>query len=193
MPSLKNEREKMLLAMLFASGESVPVSKLASALGLDIPQTRGLLLHMSEVYLSENSALMLREVDDSFKLCTNPAYHHAVERLIKQKPRRALSQPMLETLAIVAFKQPVTRPLIENIRGVNSDHSVNKLIELGLVQEVGRLDAPGRPILFGTTEDFLLFYGLANIGELKSLNVAEEEKTKVKLAETSDEKLPAVH
>ena len=167
MPGLVNEREKMLEAMLFASGESVHVSKLASALGLDITQTRSLLIHMSEVYRGENSAIQLREADDSFKLCTNPAYHQAIERLVKQKPRKALSQSQLETLAIITFKQPVTRPVIESIRGVNSDHAVNKLIEFGLVCEMGRLDAPGRPILFGTTEEFLLFYGLSSVSDLK--------------------------
>ena len=167
MPGLTNEREKMLEAMLFASGESVPVAKLADALGLDIPQTRGLLLHMSEVYARDNSALQIREVNDSYKLCTNPEYHHAVERLLKHKPRRTLSQAQLETLAIIAFKQPVTKPVIESIRGVNCDHAVNKLIEYGLVSETGRLDGPGRPILFGTTEEFLLFYGLSSVNDLK--------------------------
>ena len=167
MSGIADPREKMLLAMLFASGESVPVSKLADALGCDIPLTRSLLLHMSEVYARENSALHIREVDDSYKLCTNPAFHHVIEKLVKSKPRRALSQVQLETLAIIAFKQPVTKPVIEGIRGVNCDHAVNKLIEFGLVREEGRLDGPGRPILFGTTEDFLLFYGLSSVDELK--------------------------
>ena len=167
MPGLTNEREKMLEAMLFASGESVPIGKLADALGLDIPLTRNLLIHMSEVYSRDNSAIQLREVDDSYKLCTNPVYHHAVEKLVKSKPRRALSQTQLETLAIIAFRQPVTKPVIESIRGVNCDHAVNKLIEYGLVREEGRLDSPGRPILFGTTEEFLLFYGLSSVEDLK--------------------------
>ena len=167
MPGLTNEREKMLEAMLFASGESVPIGKLADALGCDVPLTRSLLLHMSEVYARDNSAIQLREVDDSYKLCTNPVYHHAIEKLVKSKPRRALSQTQLETLAIIAFKQPVTKPVIESIRGVNCDHAVNKLIEYGLVREQGRLDGPGRPILFGTTEEFLIFYGLSSVNDLK--------------------------
>ena len=167
MPGLTDEREKKLEAMLFASGESVPVGKLADALGCDINLTKSLLLHMSEVYMQERSAIQLREVDESYKLCTNPAYHHVIEKLVKSKPRKALSQTQLETLAIIAFRQPVTKPVIEGIRGVNCDHAVNKLIEFGLVREEGRLDGPGRPILFGTTEDFLLFYGLSSVEDLK--------------------------
>ena len=175
MPGLMDEREKQLEAMLFAIGESVSISKLAAALGCDIPLTRSLLLHMSEAYARDNSAIQLREVDGSYKLCTNPAYHHVIEKLVKSKPRRALSQTQLETLAIIAFRQPVTKPVIESIRGVNCDHAVNKLIEYGLVREEGRLDGPGRPILFGTTEEFLLFYGLSSVNDLKLYAKTDEQ------------------
>ena len=166
MPGLKNEREKMLEAMLFAGGESIPVAKLAEALGCDIPLTRNLLTRMADTYAEQGAGIQLREVDDAWCLCTNPAYYPTIQRLLKTRPRRALSQTLLETLAIIAFKQPVTKGVIENIRGVNSDHSVNKLVEYGLVEEKGRLDAPGRPILFGTSEEFLLFYGLKTVEEL---------------------------
>ena len=166
MPGLNSEREKMLEAMLFASPESVPLPKLAEALGCDIPLTRNLLSRMADSYTKENSGIQLREVDECYLLCTNPAYYPAVQRLVRAKPRRALSQTLLETLAIIAFKQPVTKSVIEGIRGVNSDHSVNRLVEYGLITEMGRLDAPGRPILFGTSEEFLLFYGLRSVEEL---------------------------
>ena len=160
------EREKTLEAMLFASGESVPLEKLAEALGCDIPLTRNLLAKMAETYKNNNAGIMLREIDEAYLLCTNPEYYPAVQRLLRIKPRRALSQTVLETLAIIAFKQPVTKAVIESIRGVNCDHGVNKLLEYGLIIEKGRLDAPGRPILFGTSEEFLLYYGLKNIDEL---------------------------
>lgn len=166
MPGLTSEREKMLEAMLFASGESVPVAKLAEALGCDIPLTRNLLARMSETYANDGAGIQLREVDDAYRLCTNPAFYPSIQRLLKTKPRRPLSQTLLETLAIIAFKQPVTKSIIENIRGVNSDHAVNKLLEYGLIAEAGRLDAPGRPILFETSEEFLLFYGLKSVDEL---------------------------
>jgi len=182
MPGIKSEREKMLEAMLFASGESVSVDKLAGAIGCDIPLTRNLLARMADTYRKDDGGILLSEAEDSFRLTTNPKYYSAIERLLKLKPRRPLSQAMLETLAIVAFKQPVTRAVIEGIRGVNCDHSVNKLLEYGLVTEVGRLDAPGRPIVFGTTEDFLLFYGFGNVEELRK-RIMESGEVKVESGE----------
>jgi len=164
------DRENMLEAMLFASTESVPIASLAEALGCDIPMTRNLLAHMAEIYIANNSGIQLQEVDDSYRLCTNPVYYSSIERLLKLKPRRALSQTLLETLAIVAYKQPVTKAVIEDIRGVNADHAVNKLMEYGLITEKGRLDAPGRPILFGTSDEFLMHYGLKNVEELLAVN-----------------------
>jgi segregation and condensation protein B len=161
-----SEKEKMLEAMLFASPESVPLPKLAEALGCDIPVTRGLLAHMGEVYAREQSGILLHEAEDTFRLCTNPIYYPGVQRLLQLRPKKPLSQALLETLAIIVFKQPVTKGLVEEIRGVNADHTVNKLIEYGLVEEKGRLDAPGRPILFGTSEAFLLHYGLKSAEEL---------------------------
>ncbi|MCL2500132.1 MAG: SMC-Scp complex subunit ScpB [Defluviitaleaceae bacterium] len=161
-----SEKEKMLEAMLFASPESVPLVKLADALGCDVPVTRGLLAHMGEVYAKEQSGILLHEAEDTFRLCTNPAYYPCVQKLLQLRPKRPLSQALLETLAIIAFKQPVTKGIVEEIRGVNADHSVNKLVEYGLVEEKGRLDAPGKPILFGTSEEFLLYYGLKNVEEL---------------------------
>jgi len=171
-----SEREKTLEAMLFASPESVPLEKLAEVLGCDIPLTRNLLTHMAESYAEEQAGILLQEIDGAYRLCTNPAYYPQVQQLLQKKPRSTFSQSARETLAIIAFKQPVTKGAIEEIRGVNSDHAVNRLVEYGLVTELGRLDAPGRPILFGTSEEFLIFYGLKNIDEL--------------LAKTSDLTLP---
>ena len=166
MPGHISEREKIIEAMLFASGESVPITEIAEALGCDVPLTRNLLARMADTYKGDNAGIQLREAQDCFCLCTNPAYYPAISRLLKIKPRKALSKTVLETLAIIAFKQPVTKSVIEDIRGVNCDHGINKLLEFGLIKETGRLDAPGRPILFGTSEEFLLFYGLKSIDEL---------------------------
>ena len=172
MRSVRSEREKILEAMLFAIGESVSVDELAGAIGCDIPMTRNLLSRLADTYKQEDSGILLNEADDSFRLTTNPKYYGSIERLLKLKPRRPLSQAMLETMAIIAFKQPVTKAVIESIRGVNCDHSVNKLLEYGFVTELDRLDAPGRPIVFGTTELFLMYYGLGSVEELKA-NVTE--------------------
>jgi len=161
-----SEREKTIEAMLFASPESVTLERLADVLDCDIPLTRNLLTRMAETYTKNGAGIQLREVDGAYRLCTNPVYYPAVQRLLQKKPRNVLSQAMLETLSVIAFKQPVTRGAIEGIRGVNSDYAVNKLLEQGLIMEAGRLDAPGRPLLFGTSEEFLLFYGLRSVDEL---------------------------
>jgi len=175
------DKEKMLEAMLFASPESVPVANLAEVLGLDIPMTRNLLSRMAETYEKNQSGIQLQEADDAYRLCTNPIYYSAIERLLKLKPRRPLSQTLLETLAIVAYKQPVTKAIIEDIRGVNADHAVNKLMEYGLITEKGRLEAPGRPILFATSDEFLLHYGLKNVEELLAANADNVELIQLQL------------
>lgn len=160
------EREKILEAILFASPESVPLDRLAEALGCDIPLTRNLLDRMKESYQHAQSGIQLQELDGAYRLCTNPMYYPHVQKLLERKQKPTFSPSALETLAIIAFKQPITRGAIEGIRGVNSDYAVNKLVEWGLVEEKGRLDAPGRPLLFGTSEAFLLYYGLANVEAL---------------------------
>jgi segregation and condensation protein B len=166
MPGLQTRQEKILEALLFASGESLPLSKLAAAIECDIPLTRNLLTRMAETYSVQKAGIQLLEADESYRLCTNPAYYEYVQRMLNLPGRKPLTQTLLETLSIIAYKQPVTKAVIEEIRGVNADHAVNRLLEYGLVIEKGRLEAPGRPILFGTSEDFLRIYGLKNVAQL---------------------------
>ena len=186
MPDHSTEKEKILEAMLFASPESVPLTSLAEALGCDIPLTRNLLARMAETYASNQSGIQLQEIEETYRLCTNPIYYSAIERLLKLKPRRSLSQTLLETLAIIVYKQPVTKAVIEDIRGVNADHAVNKLMEYGLITEKGRLDAPGRPILFGTSDEFLLYYGLKNTEELLSANPSSDSMIQLSLQDNEE-------
>jgi len=176
MPTHSTDKEKTIEAMLFASPGSVSLANIAEALGCDIPITRNLLVRMAEAYAQDQSGIQLQEIDDTYRLCTIPIYYAAIERLLKLKPRRALSQTLLETLAIIAYKQPVTKAIIEDIRGVNADHAVNKLMEYGLITEKGRLEAPGRPILFGTSDEFLLHYGLKSVQELLANSGGEMEQ-----------------
>lgn len=170
-------QEKILEALLFAAGEAVPVANLSRAIGCDIPATRGLLLRMKEHYISENAGIQLMELEDAFLLCTNPDYHKYVQYLLPQTAiKRTLTQTLLETLSIIAYKQPVTKTVIEEIRGVNADHAVNKLIEYGLVTERGRMDAPGKPILFGTTDGFLKHFGLKSVDEFLQKSMQEQRE-----------------
>jgi len=181
MPNLQIEQEKILEAVLFAAGDAVPTALLAEAIGCDIPAVRGLLSHMSERYASEAAGIQLMEIEDTFQLCTNPKYHDYAKRLLPENPRRNLTQPLLETLSIIAYKQPVTKGVIEEIRGVSADHAVNKLMEYGLIEERGRLDAPGKPILFGTSEDFLRYFGLRTVEDFLKQRQQEEKEIQEEL------------
>ena len=131
-----------------------------------------------EDYSSEERGIRLIELNGKLQLCTKNEYYDALIQLVNAPEKRTLTDVLLETLSIVAYKQPITRIEIEKIRGVKSDHAVNKLVEYGLVEELGRLDAPGRPLLFGTTEEFLRRFGVQSLEELPSLNPDKIEEFK---------------
>lgn len=162
-------------AILFTMGESVEVAKIASAIGHDEVTTRKLIRGMMDRYDKEDRGIRIIELEDSFQLCTKKEMYEYLIRVAKQPRRYTLTEVLLETLSIVAYKQPVTRLEIEKIRGVKSDHAVNKLVEYGLVEEKGRLEAPGRPLLFGTTEEFLRRFSLQSLDELPSVNPEQIE------------------
>lgn len=162
-------------AILFTMGESVEVAKIASAIGHDEETTRKLIHGMMDRYDKEDRGIRIIELEDSFQLCTKKEMYEYLIRVAKQPRRYTLTEVLLETLSIVAYKQPVTRLEIEKIRGVKSDHAVNKLVEYGLVEEKGRLEAPGRPLLFGTTEEFLRRFSLQSLDELPSVNPEQIE------------------
>lgn len=147
-------------------GDSVQISKLAGVLELSVQETKAILDEMQNEYQQEERGIQMVLLEDRVQLCTKPDCYEAVIQIAKQPKRHVLSEVVLETLAIIAYKQPVTKLEIEKIRGVKSDHAVNKLLEYELVQELGRLDAPGRPILFGTTEEFLRCFGVQSASDL---------------------------
>ncbi len=153
-------------AILFAVGESVETKVLADALEIEEVEVAELLEKMKKSYACEDRGIMLVELENAVQLCTkNDTYDYLVK--VAATPRRnVMTDALLETLSIVAYKQPVTRLDVEKVRGVNSDHVVSRLVELGLVCEVGRLDAPGRPMLFGTTEQFLRCFGVKSLEDL---------------------------
>ncbi len=171
--SVEKKTEKELLgaveAILFAMGESVSLSKIASAIGKDETEAKRLLEELKKQYQKKERGIQLIELEDSYQLCTKPELYDYLIQVAKQPKKHVLTDVLLETLAIVAYKQPVTKIEIEKIRGVKSDHAVNKLVEYDLVCEVGRLDAPGKPLLFGTTEEFLRRFGVQSVEELPSI------------------------
>ena len=170
--------EAAVEAVLFAMGDAVEVDKMAATIGHDTDTTRRLVHQMMDRYNSRAGGMEIIELEDSFQLCTRKEYYDALIRVAKQPKKYSLTDVQLEVLSVVAYRQPVTRQEIEKIRGVNSDHALNRLVEYGLVQEAGRMDAPGRPILFGTTEEFLRNFGVRSTEDLPSVQpeVAEEMK-----------------
>jgi segregation and condensation protein B len=164
-----DELEAAVEAVLFAAGEMVPLSRLAAAIRQDTGTTRKIALSLSDKYGADNRGVSIIEADGAFQMCTSRACYEYVRALFNAPRKRALTQALLETLAIIAYKQPVTKAQIEEIRGVSADHAINRLMEYGLVTEKGRLDAPYKPILFGTSDEFLKYFGLINIGAMPEL------------------------
>ena len=183
-------------AILFAAGGSVETARLASALELDSGEMRDILRRMELRYEEEDRGIRLLELEDAWQLCTKREHYGELIRIVKQPRKYTLTEVLLKTLSIVAYKQPVTKLEIEKIRGVKSDHAVNKLVEYGLIEEVGRLDAPGRPILFGTTEEFLRSFGVSSVEELPKASpeqmedFKEEAEEELGLPAESQEELP---
>ena len=170
--------EGIIEAILFTMGESVELEKIAAAIEHDEETTRKLIHNMADRYEAEDRGVRIIELDNSFQMCTKPEAYEYLIRIAKQPKKYVLTDVLLETLSIIAYRQPVTKLEIEKIRGVKTDHAVNKLVEYELVQEVGRLDAPGRPILFGTTEEFLRHFGVTSLEELPNLNPEQVEDLK---------------
>lgn len=165
-------------AVLFAMGDSVEVSKLAHVLETDEKEIREIITEMNDTYKKSDRGIYIAELEDSFQLCTKPELYEYLIKVAKAPRKYVMSDTLLETLSIIAYKQPVTRLEIEKIRGVSCDHAVNRLMEFNLIQELGRLDAPGRPLLFGTTEEFLRTFGVKSLEDLPTLNPEQVEDFK---------------
>lgn len=170
-------------AILFTMGEAVELERIAKAIEQETETTRTLLHEMMEEYQKEERGIQIIELENSFQLCTKREYYGELIRIAKQPKKPTLSDVAMETLSIVAYKQPITKLEIEKIRGVKCDHAINKLIEYNLIQELGRLDAPGRPILFGTTEEFLRNFGVQSLEDLPAINPVQVEDFKAEAEE----------
>lgn len=161
-------------AILFVSGEAVHVEDLARALGIGKSETEQALNTLRDEYDFAQRGFVLRRFGTQVQLTTRPLYAPDVVRLLQPVQKQSLSQAVMETLAVIAYKQPVTRAEIEQVRGVKCDYSVQSLSTKGLIAEVGRKDAIGRPILYGTTEKFLQHFGITSLEELPPLPMPEE-------------------
>lgn len=175
--------------ILFAMGDAVTVEELSKALDLPAEECKAMVDSLAQQYKEENRGIQIIKINDGYQMCTSKEVYEYLIKLAKQPKKYVLTEVLLETLSIVAYKQPVTKAEIEKIRGVSSDHAVNRLVEFGLVQELGRLDAPGRPMLFGTTDDFLRAFGISSVEELPVLNATQLEEFKMEAEEEAEESL----
>ena len=185
--------EAAIEAILFTMGESVEVDKIAAAIEQDAETTKRIIHNMMDKYDAADRGIKIIELENSFQMCTKAEYYDALIQVASQPRKYVLTDALLETLSIIAYKQPVTKLEIEKIRGVNSDHAVSRLVEYGLACEVGRLDAPGRPMLLGTTEDFLRTFGVQSLDELPEIsaelmeNFKEEAEIEAGMEELDDQ------
>lgn len=173
--SNKEKYFSVIESLLFVSGEPLKLKHIAEILECNPAYAKKILKEMMFVYEDNNRGIKLVNMNDEYQLVTKPSNSEYVLKILKTSGRQALSQASLETLAIVAYKQPITRIDIDEIRGVKSDSAVAKLLEKKLIKEAGRMDAPGRPILYSTTDEFLKHFNLQNIKELPSLESIMEE------------------
>lgn len=170
--------EAVIESILFTMGNSVPLAQLADAVGLDTDQTKEILEAMIKRYKKSDRGVQIVELDGAYQMCSKPEMYEYLIHIAKHPPKKVLTDVLLETLSIIAYKQPVTRVEIEKIRGVSCGHSISRLIEYNLVCELGRLDAPGKPLLFGTTEEFLRSFGVNSIEDLPVPSPVQMEEFK---------------
>ena len=172
------EGAAIIEAILFTMGDSVEISALAKAMEASAKEVKESIEYLKTKYENEDSGIGIIELENAVQLCTKKEMYEYLVKIAKAPKKAVLNDSLMETLSIIAYKQPITRLEVEKIRGVNSDHAVNRLVEFGLVQELGRLDAPGRPLLFGTTEEFLRSFGVRSIEELPAIGTVQVEEFK---------------
>lgn len=180
------ELKKELEGIYFALGRSLSSETAANAFGVSKEEIIIASEALAKEYEENDRGIRLLRLEDSFQMCTARDIYPSLIKIAKQPKKAVLTNTLLETLSIVAYRQPVTKSAIAKIRGVNSDHSVNKLVEYDLIEEVGRMEAPGRPILFGTTEEFLRVFGIDSLSSLPALSDEQVEEFKKEAEEEAD-------
>lgn len=172
----ESDWEAIIEAVLFTMGNSVELRQLAIAIDQTEKIAKRVVENLQKRYEQENRGMQIIELDGSYQMSTKAKFYENLIRVAVAPKKQVLTEVVLETLSIIAYKQPVTKMEISKIRGVSSDHAVNRLVEYGLVYEAGRLDAPGRPALFATTEEFLRRFGVGSTTDLPTMNPEQEEE-----------------
>ncbi len=172
---IKNKQIAAIEAILFAAAEPLEYSKIAAVLGMDDDSVLSLLDDLTKKLDSEDSGICLVRMDTKYQLCSKKEFVEPIRSILDLKRNSPLSQAAFEVLAIIAYNQPITKPYIEQIRGVDCSGVVNTLCQKELVEEKGRLDVPGRPVLYGTTANFLRCFSISSLDELPELPSADRE------------------
>ena len=185
----KSDAKAAIEAILFTLGEAIELERLAAALDVPENQLQTLMDELIEEYKDDSRGIQIIKLENSYQMGTKSSMYEYLINITHVPKKHVLMDVLLEAWSIIAYKQPITKLAIENIRGVKSDHAVNKLVEYNLVCEIGRLDAPGRPIVFGTTEDFLRNFGINSLDELPIINSDKVEDFKAQALEEAEEQL----
>ncbi len=173
---INNEMKALTQALLFSSGEPLEIARIAESLETEISVALKVLEELTAELESESSGLSLLRLDDSFQICTKRAYADKIREVLEIKRNTPLSAAAFEVLAVVAYNQPVTKSYVEQIRGVDCSGVISTLTQKGLIEEKGRLDLPGRPLLYGTTSEFLRCFCLTSLSDLPDLPEKDELK-----------------
>jgi segregation and condensation protein B len=165
-----NKNMAILEALLFASGEPLTIAAITKATGISEQDIKGLVNELMSEYRARNSGILIAEIAEGYEMLTDPDLAAWIRKMKNIHGSGKLSQPSLETLSIIAYKQPITKLEVDQLRGVNSDAAVKSLLDKRLIKIVGKKESPGRPFLYATTRDFLQYFGLKNLGELPAIN-----------------------
>ena len=182
-------------AILFASGEPVELYRLSQASGIDVGALPQLIRLLNERYDDCGSGITIKKLDSSYQMCTREEYAPQIRAVLETRKNTPLSNAAMEALTIIAYNQPVSKSFVENVRGVDSSSVVNNLVEKGLVEEAGRLDVPGKPIVYRTTPVFLRTFGLSSIDELPPIggrtgDPLEDDQLPLDFSGKADEDVP---
>jgi segregation and condensation protein B len=169
-PVEANRNKAILEALLFASGEPLTLAAITKATGLNEHDIRNIMNGLMSDYRNRNAGILIAEIAEGYEMLTDPELAAWIRKMKNISGSGKLSQPSLETLSIIAYKQPITRLEVDQLRGVNSDAAVKSLLDKRLIKVIGKKESPGRPYLYATTKDFLQYFGLKNLGELPEVN-----------------------
>ncbi|MGN0461806.1 MAG: SMC-Scp complex subunit ScpB [Ruminococcus sp.] len=170
------EMKRAVEAILFAAGESVEISRIGEALELTPKKAEKLLEELTEEFNSQNHGFKIMRYKDSYQFVTHKEYEEQIRRVMDLNRKKPLSQAAMEVLAVIAYNQPVTKAFVEQIRGVDCSGVIGSLTIKGLIEERGRLELPGRPLLYGTTENFLRCFNISSIEELPTIPQSDKEE-----------------